>query len=282
MMASRDELHKWTRLTYYLIAKSIIDILLIAILALGFYLAAFNPYFHGWVDDANARWIRGWVINRAAPVEDVEAQLYIDGRFIESQTANQPRPDIVASHLAESEKHGFFFLTPALQEGEHEARVYAVHASDERSRLTLQPVGKPFRFVTEANPAEPYFRGWIDEANVRYIKGWIIDSAVPAANVEVQLYIDGRFIESRAADQPRPDIAAAGLAESEKHGFFFTTPPLDAGEHDVRVYVLHETGNQRGRILRLIGKPLRLVAHTADPKPPLTQAEAATFESLSR
>ena len=103
---------QWTRLTYYLIAKSIIDVLLIAILALGFYLAAFNPNFHGWVDDANARWVRGWVINRAAPVEDVEAQLYIDGRFIESQTANQSRPDIVASHLAESEQHGFFFLTP--------------------------------------------------------------------------------------------------------------------------------------------------------------------------
>lgn len=266
-------------LVHFLVVKSVVDVLLVAILTVGFYMAAFNPFLHGWVDDANQQWIRGWVIDRVSPAEDVEAQLYIDGRFINSQTANQPRPDIVASQLAESERHGFFFHTPPLEEGEHEARVYAVHESGGGARRTLQLIGKPFRFITEANQAEPYFRGWVDEANGQHVKGWIIDSATPSANVEVQLYINGRFIESLAANQPRPDIVAAGLAESEKHGFFFSTPPLDAGEHEARVYVVHETGNEHGRILRLIGKPIRLVVHTADSRPPLAQAKAATFES---
>lgn len=280
-MLKRNGLLKQKRLTYYLIVKTIFDVLLVAVLAVGFYLMAFNPYFHGWVDDANSRWIRGWVIDSGALTEDVEAQLYIDGRFIESQPANQPRPDIVASRLAENEQHGFFFTTPPLEEGEHEARVYAVHESGEGARRTLQLIGKPFRFITEANLAEPFFRGWVDEANTKYIKGWIVDSATPAATPEVQLYIDKRFIESRAANQPRADIVAARLAEDEKHGFFFTTPPLEEGEHEARVYVVHESAGQRGRILRLIEKPIRFVVKAGETGRP--NQEASTRPSnLSR
>lgn len=280
-MLKRNGLLRQKRLTYYLIVKTIVDVLLVAFLAVGFYLTAFHPYFQGWVDDANSRWVRGWMIDSVAPTEDVEAQLYIDGRFIESQSANQPRPDIVASRLAENEKHGFFFNTPSLEEGEHEARVYAVHESGEGARRTLQLIGQPFRFVTQANLAEPYFRGWVDEANVQYVKGWIIDSAKPVANPEVQLYIDKRFIESRVANQPRADIVAARLAEDEKHGFFFATPVLDAGEHEARVYVVHESVDQRARILRLIEKPIRFVVKADETGRP-NQEENTVSSNSSR
>lgn len=264
-MSTNDDSLRMTRLTYYLIVKAVIDILLVAALALGFYLTAFHPYFSGWVDDANQRWVRGWVINKAMPAEPVEAQLYIDGRFVQSQPAAQARPDIVASHLAENEQHGFFFSTPPLEQGEHEARVYAVHESGEGARRTLQLVGQPFRFVVEANRAEPYFRGWVDEANMLYVKGWITSASEPTAGAEVQLYIDGHFVESRMANQPRPDIVAAQLAEDENHGFFFTTPQLAAGEHEARVYVIQETNH--GRLLRLIEKPIRFTANAAPPVP---------------
>ena len=280
-MSKRNVSLKLTRLTYYLIVKSIIDVLLIATLALGFYLTAFHPYFHGWVDDANSRWVRGWVINRTSPVTDVEAQLYIDGRFVESQPANQPRPDIVAMQLAENEKHGFFFTIPALEEGEHEARVFAVHESGEGARRTLQLVGKPFRFITEGILAEPYFRGLVDEANERYVKGWVIDSTAPTANPEVQLHIDKRFIESRAANELRPDLVTARLAEDEKHGFFFTTPALEEGEHEARVYVVQENGGERGRILRLIEKPTRFIVKAAKSKLPADE-ESNRSENSSR
>jgi len=281
-MAKRTGSLKLTRLTYYLIVKSIVDVLLIAILALGFYLTAFHPFFHGWVDDANSRWVRGWVINRAAPTGDVEAQLYIDGRFVESQPANQPRPDIVATQLAENEKHGFFFTTPALEEGEHEARVYAVHESGEEARRTLQLIGKPFRFITEGNPAEPYFRGWVEEANAQYVRGWVIESATPAANPEVQLYIDKRFIERQTANQPRPDLVTARVTGDENHGFFFTTPTLDPGEHEARVYVVHENGGEKNRILRLIEKPTRFIvkAVVSSKLPP--EEESQTSENSLR
>ena len=281
MMLKSSGSFNLTRLTYYLVIKSIIDILLVAILALGFYLTAFHPYFQGWVDDANSRWIRGWVINRTAPANDVEAQLYIDGRFVESQAANQPRPDIITSHQVEDEKHGFFFTTPALEEGEHEARVYAVQESGEGTRRTLQLVGRPLRFITEANPAEPHFRGWVDEANGKYVKGWIVDSATPTANPEVQLHIDRRFIESRRADQPRPDIVVARLAGDEKHGFFFTTPALDAGEYEARVYVVHESGGGKNPILRLIEKPMRFTVKADGGKLP-AEEESRTSEKSPR
>jgi hypothetical protein len=229
-------------------------------------MTAFHPFFRGWVDDANPRWIRGWVINKRAPTEPVEAQLYIDGRFIESQPAAHARLDIVASQLAENEKHGFFFSTPPLEQGEHEARVYAVHESGAGARRTMQLVGQPFRCVVESNPAEPYFRGSVDEANMRYVKGWITSVAGPSANVEVQLYIDGHYVESRVANQPRPDIIAAHLAEDENHGFFFMAPPLAAGEHEACVYVIQESDH--GRILRLIEKPVRFTVNAAAPPVP--------------
>jgi hypothetical protein len=113
------------------------------------------------------------------------------------------------------------------------------------------------------------------------VRGWIIDSATPAANPEVQLYIDKRFIESRAANQPRPDLVAARVAGDEKHGFFFTTPALEEGEHEARVYVVHESGSEKNRILRLIEKPTRFIVKAAESKPS-AEEESKTSENSSR
>lgn len=146
-----DSLKARERLTSYLIIKSLIEILFVGALSIGFYLTAFAPYFRGTLDAADARNIAGWAVNQAEPGAHVEVQLYLDGRFAGDRLADVARPDVRAAGRAVDDSHGFVFDTPPLSVGEHEARVYAVHESGQGERHTLQLIGKPIVFSVAAN-----------------------------------------------------------------------------------------------------------------------------------
>ncbi|MEP6743085.1 MAG: hypothetical protein ABJB61_11350 [bacterium] len=243
------------RLINFLIVKSMLDVLFVGVVAVGFYYRAFDPYFQGTLDEAGPEQVAGWVVNQRAPDAPVEVQLYIDGRFADSRAADYPRPDIVAAGAAADARHGFFFYTPPLEAGEHEARVYVVHASFGGRLRTLQLLGTPARFRSEALPADPFYRGWLEDANQQIVRGWVVNRDVPAERVEVHLYIDGRFIEQRAADYPRPELYAGKLLSDERHGFLFFTSQLSEGGHEARVYAART--HDGGRQLLLVGRPLR-------------------------
>jgi hypothetical protein len=102
----------------------------------------------------------------------------------------------------------------------------------------------------------PYFRGTLDYADGQRIAGWAVNQADRQTHVEVQLFIDGRFAGHQIANESRPDVKAAGRAESEDHGFVFQTPALSVGQHEARVYAVHMSGEGQRRTLQLIGKPL--------------------------
>jgi hypothetical protein len=133
------------RLTQLLIAKSVIEALFVAAVAVAFYYTSFSPHFRGWSDVADAQQIAGWAVNEAEPTAPVEVQVYIDGRFAGSGVANRPRPDVLKAGRSVTELCGFQLATPPLAAGEHEARVYAVHASAGGARRTLQQIGVPLR-----------------------------------------------------------------------------------------------------------------------------------------
>ncbi len=141
------------RLTYYLIAKSIVEALLVGALAASFYFTAFHPSFRGLVEEASAQHVTGWALDEAEPYRRVEVQLYIDGLFAGSRVADISRPDVKAAGHAVDEWHGFRFDVPLLKQGEHEARVYAVHGSGGGMRRTLHLIGSPVRFSVDASPA---------------------------------------------------------------------------------------------------------------------------------
>src|SRR5919205_2831847 len=84
------------RLTQLLIAKSVIEALFVAAVAVIFYYTAFSPHFRGWSDVADARGVTGWAVNEAAPGTPVEVQVYIDGRFVADGLADRARPDVLA------------------------------------------------------------------------------------------------------------------------------------------------------------------------------------------
>lgn len=116
------------------------------------YTLLFPPHFRGWGEVVTERRaIAGWVVNARDAAERVEVRLYLDGRFAGSTVAESPRPDVVRAGRAKDERCGYEFKIPRLEPGEHEARVYAAHATRGGSYRTLLLTGTPLRFrVDEA------------------------------------------------------------------------------------------------------------------------------------
>lgn len=136
------------RLVNLLIGKSIAETVLVGAIAVGVFLNAFPPVFHGWGEAVvESKEIAGWAVNDADPWTPVEVQLFVDGKFDRAQTAHLWRPDVVAAGWSKNELCGYRFALPSLPAGTHEARVYALHESGGASRYTLQLLGDPIKFV---------------------------------------------------------------------------------------------------------------------------------------
>lgn len=102
----------------------------------------------------------------------------------------------------------------------------------------------------------PYFHGW-GEASPAGISGWVVDQSAPGSRVEVQLFIDGRFVANATAQLSRPDVVSAGWANDEWHGYTFLPPLLSPGLHEARVYALHPSGDGKRQSLQVLGDPIR-------------------------
>ena len=147
-LPSRMDVGSRSKLVQLLIAKSAVEILLVAGLTVGFFLITF-PHFQGW-GEATPRAIEGWVVSQQHPEQKVEVQLFIDDSFVASGLADRPRPDIVIAGKSKDEGHGFSFEIPKLAQGYHVARAYAVHSSNQDKRKTLQLIGDPIPFDLDA------------------------------------------------------------------------------------------------------------------------------------
>jgi hypothetical protein len=136
-----------TQLVNVLIAKSLLDTVLVGTIAVVVYLNVFPPTFHGWGEAVvQEQRIAGWAVNDADPWQRVEVQLFIDGKLVGTQFAQLDRPDVFAAGWARDEWHGYSFVISDLKTGTHEARVYAVHSSGSGARYTLQMLGDPIEF----------------------------------------------------------------------------------------------------------------------------------------
>ena len=136
-----------TKLVNILLGKTVIETLLVGAIAVGFFITAFPPTFHGWGEAVvSSQSIAGWAVNDGSPWERVEVQLFIDNQFVETQVANQSRPDVKKAGWAKDEWHGYEFALSTIGAGTHEARVYALHKSGGGAQYTLQQLGDPIRF----------------------------------------------------------------------------------------------------------------------------------------
>ena len=137
-----------------LIAKAVVEALLVTGLAAGFYSSTASRSFRGALEHADAKTISGWAVDDENPDTRVEVQLFVNDRFIAQQAASAFRPDIHQSQTVADDWHGFAFTTPALAPGEHEARVYVVHTGKSPARRVLQLIGQPMRFLTDPQHAQ--------------------------------------------------------------------------------------------------------------------------------
>jgi len=119
--------------------------------------------------------------------------------------------------------------------------------------LLIGGVSVAFFFAT----TNPYLRGWLDRADDKVVSGWAVDESNPGARVELQLFIDGKFVDDHVAAEFRPDVHSANRADDDWHGFIFKSPQLPKGEHEARVYAVHVNARTTRRTLQLIGNPLR-------------------------
>jgi hypothetical protein len=116
--------------------------------------------------------------------------------------------------------------------------------------------------VAYLNAFPPTFHGWGEAVEqTRSIAGWAVNDADPWQRVQVQVFIDGKPGEEKLANLSRPDVAAAGWAKDEWHGYNFALPTLAAGNHEARVYVRHESGDAARYTLQLLGDPIRFVVN---------------------
>ncbi|HEY1404189.1 MAG TPA: hypothetical protein VGB05_08695 [Pyrinomonadaceae bacterium] len=151
---SPDSPTRLSRLSHALIAKSLVEAFFVVALAVYFSYTSFNPHFRGSVDAADERAVAGWVVNEASPGERVEVHLYVNGHFVSRRVADAPRPDVFEAGRGLDAYHGFVFHLPPLPPNRaYEARVYAMHETNDATRRALQEFGAARRFSVTANDA---------------------------------------------------------------------------------------------------------------------------------
>ena len=102
----------------------------------------------------------------------------------------------------------------------------------------------------------PPIRGAIDVADSTRIAGWAYDPRAPEDRLEVQLFMDGKFVAEKVADELRDDLVSAGAATNSRHGFSFIVPELKLmnGVHSVNVYALRSGGGGNKSLLSITKK----------------------------
>lgn len=103
----------------------------------------------------------------------------------------------------------------------------------------------------------PQLRGAIDVADQTRVAGWVNDPRLPETALEVQLFIDGKFIASRLADDQREDLVSARATTRPNHGFSFALEmfELSAGEHSVQVFAVRDAAGNSKILLPVTAEP---------------------------
>ena len=176
--------------------------------------------------------------------------------------ARQSTDDINTNRLLFGQSQGVDSIYSAsklgLQFMDAKSRARLIHLLLSKSiveALLIAAVAVAFYFAT----TNPGLRGVLDKADKGAVAGWAVDENDPSSHVELQLFIDDKFIAAGRADQYRPDVHASSRAGDDWHGFAFTSPRLSAGEHEARVYAVHTSNGGARRTLQMIGKPFRFI-----------------------
>lgn len=132
-----------SRLLKAIVAKSLIEIILVCVVATFAAFSTFSPRLRGVIEVADQRRVAGWVVAPEAPEVVIEVQLFIDEKLLASKLADEKRSDLIRFGVASNPNHGFNFdLTRAkLAPGRHTAQVYALRQAS-GANMILSPIAK--------------------------------------------------------------------------------------------------------------------------------------------
>jgi hypothetical protein len=104
----------------------------------------------------------------------------------------------------------------------------------------------------------PGLRGDVEVVSANHVAGWAFDPRMPDRQLEVQLFVDHRFVAAARAEITRDDLVATGKIRDRLHGFDFALPDKQfaRGRHRAQVFVVHKTPGDV-RTLLSIGKGRR-------------------------
>lgn len=142
-----------TKLLRAVIAKSFVEVALVCVVATLAAFATFSPQLRGAIDVADQKHIAGWVHDPQTPAQSIEVQLFIDGKFIATERADQRRDDLVKTGATTQPNHGFDISVELLNlpNGEHQAQVYAVREAAGANKILLPITTTPYTFQVDQN-----------------------------------------------------------------------------------------------------------------------------------
>lgn len=146
-----SDMDRTTRLLLAITGKFAVEILLLAAVASYAAWTNFHPLVRGSIDLAGPERVAGWAFDPAAPLETIEVELFIDGRFFASQRADRPRPDLLEAGASPDPDRGFSFPIPADAHGvgTHTVEVFALRPALNGNR-TLIPLSREVKsFVVQ-------------------------------------------------------------------------------------------------------------------------------------
>jgi hypothetical protein len=132
-----------SRLLKAIVAKSLIEIILVCVVATFGAFSTFNPRLRGMIEVADQTRVAGWVVAPEAPEVVIEVQLFIDEKLLASKLADERRNGLVRFGVSPNPNHGFTFdLTRVkLAPGRHMAQVYALRHASGANKI-LSPIAK--------------------------------------------------------------------------------------------------------------------------------------------
>jgi hypothetical protein len=173
----------------------------------------------------------GWAADRDDPTAMLRVQLYDNGAYLSTVTADGYRPDVGASVSGIGPFHGYTARF-AGKTGLHKVCALGVNVLGGVSawlgcrsvQVNNDPVG-----ALEVGRQQP---GGL------FIAGYALDPNLPTTAVTVRTYLDGKYVASKVAGASRPDLKTKYPTSGPYHGFTIFTPAT-VGTHQICVYAMN-------------------------------------------
>lgn len=180
--------------------------------------------------------LTGWAYDPDAPSTSIDVAVYVDGVGLSWFPADRARPDVNTT-FGITGRHGFD-IEVAATPGVHTYVVYAINE--------VGGSGNPSIGSRTVSVAQPGSIGVVDAATTigdrLRLTGWAFDPSTPAAEIPVDVYVDGTGVARFPTGRPRPDVQAVYGVPGD-HGFEATFP-ITPGTHTVVTYAIGPTGNR--------------------------------------